>query len=245
MSLLGIAESTPYSILPTTSDIISDKTSEIAELATESSSNFRTALQGWIVDLFRIATAFFLMAGVWLAYLEIAEFLVSITRQLLGRNRPLGEKPRDRAPVIVDDKIDSAATSGKSGDETEVPARRVPDIRDGDQCRPDQLYLGAEGPRHLSPRKCPTKYKHEMNVTIGDQMRGAQGGNTHAGDRIRLCDTRFAKYRSYNEENQFREMGCRVLGFLIPFGDITIRVCVKNTSNGKFYGQLTQTLNLR
>ena len=119
--------------------------------------------------------------------------------------------------TIVDDKIDSAATSGRSEDEGDTTQQRKPVTPVEDQCRPNQLYLGTESTKQLSATKCAPDYRLGMNATVGGQIRDIRRYKMHAVDRIGMRDTCFAKYRTYNGENQCREMGRRERGCLVPF----------------------------
>ena len=67
-----------------------------------------------------------------------------------------------------------------------------------------------------------------MAVTLGDQLRSADGVRLHSDEKVQLRESCFIQYLTYNEENQRREIGCRDRGFSVPFGDILIRVCQKH-----------------
>ena len=188
---LGIAESTPYPIASPASLLIINQTSSIMDLSTESSAYFWITLKGGIVDLlFFVTTSCFIMAGVWYSYVKIAELLVARTREILGWNydkcpSPMqstvlaaerqSAHPADRVINLTEDKIDSAATSCQSDDDLDNSQPRIPVAPEEDQCQSDRLFLGIECANPLSPRKCVAKYRHDMDVTIGDQLYDTRG----------------------------------------------------------------------
>ena len=88
--------------------------------------------------------------------------------------------------------------------------------------------LGFEGVAFLSKKNCAAKYRHLAPVNLGDQLRTPTGIRLHAEEKVQLCDSCFIQYRTYNEDNQCREIGCRDRGFSVPFDDIIIRVCQKH-----------------
>ena len=247
---LGCAEYTPYPIVSTTSSLLLNKTPEIIDLAAESISSYWIALKGWIADwLFCLTSATFTMVCIWYAYLKIPEFLCAKTAHSNGedprkspdairsgprplvfgqpgkRVRPPGTQPTvPRFVSISYEEIDSSATSGQSGDEVGPSRDWAPAVPSGDQCRPNQLFLGSECANALTDKRCVAKYMHVTKATLCDQMLDTRGAPVHAEGRIRLRDNRFAKYRTYNAESHPRELGFRERRFLIPCDDILILV---------------------
>ena len=250
---LGVAETTSYPIVSTSSSLILNMTSEFVEIATESRNNFWITLKSWIMDLlFFLTTSAFAMAGVRYAYLEIAECLVAMTRQIIFGTasiaptptivthspafspRPVIRCPPPFAPIFpndhrnvrtVDDVVDSSATSGQSEDDQDL---KDSGVDPSERCKADRLFVGVEGIIPLSTKKCMGKYRHLTPATLGDQLRTSNGIRLHDEEKVQLCDSRFTHYRTYNEENQCREIGRRERAPGAPFGDIIIRDCQKH-----------------
>ena len=151
---LGIAETTDYPVISTSSILIVNMTSEFVEIATEPSTNFWSTLESWLIDLlFFLTTAAFAMAGVRYAYLKIAEFLAAMTRRVLpGKSAQVTEEapntvtickatpvhPKKTPKPIVEDIADSSATSGKSDDDL-FPGKDTFPI--GERCQSDRLFF--------------------------------------------------------------------------------------------------------
>ena len=72
------------------------------------------------------------------------------------------------------------------------------------------MCLGADGVTPLSKTKCRNRYRYVTPSTLGDKMRSPTGGRLHAEEEeIHLFDSCFIRYRTHNEDNQRRELGCR------------------------------------
>ena len=201
--------------------------------------------------MFLLTAAAFVAAGVWYAYLEIDGFLVEKTRRVVYGEpcvipiQTISTSPRavfphpvmrcsDSAtppdlPPAVDDLVDSAAMSGQSGDDLDS---KDCDVVLAERCQSGRLFLGVEGVSPLSKKNCAAKYRHLAPLTLGDQLRAPTGIRLRADGKVQLCDSCFIQYRTYNEGNQRREIGCRDRGFSVPFGGVVIRVCQKHMQSG-------------
>ena len=199
---LGIAETTDYPVVSTSSSFVVNMASEFVEIATESSTNFWSTLKSWLIDLlFFLTTAAFAMAGVWYAYLKIAEFLVAMTRRVLsGKSAQVTAEipntvttckatpvqPKKTPRPIVEDIVDSAATSGQSDDDL-FPGKDTFPL--GERCQSDRLFFGVEAVTPLSQVARMAKYRHVTNVTLGDQLRTQSGIRLHGEEKFQLCDS--------------------------------------------------------
>ena len=96
-----------------------------------------------------------------------------------------------------------------------------------EQCQYKQLFVRIEGVAPIPTTKRYQKYRHLANATLGGHMEDIDGARLHAADRNHLLDQCFVVYRTYNEDIQFRALGCRARCLSIPFGDILIKVCQK------------------
>ena len=84
------------------------------------------------------------------------------------------------------DKIDSSANSGQAEDEAGDFQPRTPATPKEDQRRADMLFLVVDCTKPLLSRKCATKYRREMNVTIGGLLYDDAGNKSQDEGRVRL-----------------------------------------------------------
>ena len=201
---LLLSEKTSYHVASSSPDVILNMTSEFFEIATAPINNIWPTLKIWIIDLlFFLTTAAFAMAGAWYAYFTIAEILWNMKRMVFpgdplenptdtppGTVHPTAvREPRPQTPSlsepIVEEIIDSGATSGQSDDDVRPKEEHV-DLES--RCQSGRLSLGVEGTTPLSRQPRMGKYRHVTKVTSGAQLRTQTGIRLHDEEKVQLCD---------------------------------------------------------